>query len=60
MAYCRNDAKMISRIVMGAQVMGACVWLLYLGLAFLLIVLFICPHYFLSLLKDFVELLKIR
>ena len=29
----RNDAAMISRTLTGAQLMGACVWLLYLGLA---------------------------
>ncbi|MCJ1399553.1 hypothetical protein MMC11_002755 [Xylographa trunciseda] len=27
-----NDAKTIARLVLGAQLMGACVWLLYLGL----------------------------
>ena len=29
----RNDAKMISRILVGAQMMGACAWFLYLSLA---------------------------
>lgn len=56
----RNDAKMISRLVMGAQVMGACVWLIYIGLAVLPISVFIWPHHFRSLFKDSLSLLLIR
>jgi len=32
-----NDAKTIARVVVGAQLMGACVWLLYFGLFGLLV-----------------------
>lgn len=30
---CRNEAKMTAGLVLGAQIIGACVWLLYVGLA---------------------------
>lgn len=52
--FCRNDAKMISKILVGAQLMGACVWLLYLTSAALLTLLIIWPHRSLSLFTSFV------
>lgn len=42
----RNDAKMISRLVMGAQLMGLCVWLLYLVLAGLLMYVAFWPNFY--------------
>lgn len=45
---------MISKILTGAQMMGACVWLLYLASAALLMLLLIWPHRSLSLLSSFV------
>lgn len=55
-----NDAKMISRLVMSAQIMGLCVWLLYLGLAVLLVFVFMWPHYLLRPLGSLFEILRTR
>ena len=49
---CRNEASTMTGMIKGAQVMGACVWLLYLGLAIPLILAFIRPQYLPSLVRD--------
>lgn len=51
---------MISRLVMSAQIMGLCVWLLYLGLAVLLVFVFMWPHYLLRPLGSLFEILRTR
>ena len=51
---------MISRILVGAQLMGACAWLLYLGLGFLLLCPLIWPQYSLSIIRDFGGLIGIH
>lgn len=51
MGDCRNDAKAIARTVTRVKLMGACAWLLYLGLAVLLTLLSIWPHSLLRLVR---------
>ena len=50
---------MISRILMGAQLMGACVWLLYLALGVLLICPLIWPQHSISVVRDFGRLVGV-